>query len=40
MGRLPNAPKLSVAMGNLLKRYAGTHYHYDDFGNLQRRIVK
>ncbi|QEM82656.1 RHS repeat-associated core domain-containing protein [Halomonas binhaiensis] len=35
----PNAPKLSPAMGNLLKRYAGTHYHYDDFGNLQRRIA-
>ncbi|ALM52427.1 RHS repeat-associated core domain-containing protein [Halomonas huangheensis] len=34
----PNAPKLSPAMGNLLKRYAGTHYHYDDFGNLVRRI--
>ncbi|WP_417329937.1 DUF6531 domain-containing protein [Halomonas cupida] len=34
----PNAPKLSSAMGNLLKRYAGTHYHYDDFGNLVRRI--
>ncbi|GED44104.1 hypothetical protein FBG13_01845 [Cobetia marina] len=35
---LPNAPKLSSAMGNLLKRYAGTHYHYDTYGNLTRRI--
>ncbi|MGQ7250019.1 RHS repeat domain-containing protein, partial [Halomonas sp. V046] len=35
----PNAPKLSPAMGNLLKRYAGTHYHYDAFGNLTRRIA-
>ncbi|MEL0618011.1 RHS repeat-associated core domain-containing protein [Cobetia marina] len=34
----PNAPKLSSAMGNLLKRYAGTHYHYDTYGNLTRRI--
>ncbi|MGQ7246176.1 RHS repeat-associated core domain-containing protein, partial [Halomonas sp. V046] len=29
----------SPAMGNLLKRYAGTHYHYDAFGNLTRRIA-
>ncbi|WP_186436333.1 RHS repeat-associated core domain-containing protein [Cobetia crustatorum] len=35
---LPNASKLSSAMGNLLKRYAGTHYHYDTYGNLTRRI--
>ncbi|WP_141103687.1 RHS repeat-associated core domain-containing protein [Cobetia sp. QF-1] len=34
----PNAPKLSSAMGNLLKRYAGNHYHYDTYGNLTRRI--
>ena len=34
----PNAPKLSSVMGNLLKRYAGTHYHYDTYGNLTRRI--
>ena len=26
-------------MGNLLKRYAGTHYHYDASGNLTRRIA-
>ena len=25
-------------MGNLLKRHAGTHYHYDTYGNLTRRI--
>ncbi|WP_088744270.1 RHS repeat-associated core domain-containing protein [Cobetia sp. QF-1] len=25
-------------MGNLLKRYAGTHYHYYTYGNLTRRI--
>nr|POR06589.1 hypothetical protein BOH68_11010 [Cobetia sp. MM1IDA2H-1] len=28
----PNAPKLSSAMGDLLKRYAGMHYHYDTYG--------
>lgn len=26
-------------MGNLLKRYAGTHYYYDGLGNPQRRIA-
>ncbi len=34
----PNAPKLSSAMGNLLKRYAGTHYHYDAYGQSLRAI--
>ncbi|WP_348816120.1 polymorphic toxin type 17 domain-containing protein [Halomonas sp. H10-59] len=36
----PGAPaSLSPAMGNLLKRYAGTHYHYDASGNQTRRIA-
>lgn len=26
-------------MGNLLKRYAGTHNHYDASSNLTRRIA-
>ncbi|MGK0546236.1 RHS repeat-associated core domain-containing protein [Halomonas cupida] len=34
----PGSPKLSQAMGNLLERYAGIHYHYDPHGNLTRRI--